>query len=101
MILEFKLTRRYFMIINPLRSPIELAVFKLNVRRKIIRDKMFLKSLSSKVNKMTDKQKQSKLFKYQKNKYKIDECIAEVSKEIKRREEQLKLLNAVQFVTWL
>ena len=89
------------MIINPLRSPIELAVFKLNVRRKIIRDKMFLKSLSSKVNKMTDKQKQSKLFKYQKNKYKIDECIAEVSKEIKRREEQLKLLNAVQFVTWL
>ena len=89
------------MIINPLRSPIELAIFKLNVRRKIIRDKMFLKSLSSKVNKMTDKQKQSKLFKYQKNKYKIDECIAEVSKEIKRREEQLKLLNAVQFVTWL
>ena len=49
---------------------------------------------------MTDKQKQSKLFKYQKNKYKIDECIAEVEKEIKRREEQLKLLNAVQFVTW-
>ena len=33
-----------FMIINPLRSPIELAVFKLNVKRKIIRDKMFLKS---------------------------------------------------------
>ena len=89
------------MIINPLRSPIELAVFKLNVRRKIIRDKMFLKSLSSKVNKMTDKQKQSKLFKYQKNKYKIEECISEVKKEIARREEQLKLLNAVQFVTWL
>ncbi|MEI0699581.1 hypothetical protein R4K92_11720 [Brachyspira intermedia] len=89
------------MIINPLRSPIELAVFKLNVRRKIIRDKIFLKSLSSKVNKMTDKQKQSKLFKYQKNKYKIEECILEVKKEIKRREEQLKLLNAVQFVTWL
>ena len=89
------------MIINPLRSPIELAVFKLNVRRKIIRDKIFLKSLSSKVNKMTDKQKQSKLFKYQKNKYKIEECISEVKKEIARREEQLKLLNAVQFVTWL
>ena len=89
------------MIINPLRSPIELAVFKLNVKRKIIRDKIFLKLLYSKVNKMTDKQKQSKLFKYQKNKYKIDECIAKVEKEIKRREEQLKLLNAVQFVTWL
>ena len=89
------------MIINPLRSPIELSIFKLNARRKIIRDKIFLKSLSSKVNKMTDKQKQSKLFKYQKKKYKIYECIAEVEKEIKRREEQLKLLNAVQFVTWL
>ncbi|MEI0479285.1 hypothetical protein R4K48_11065 [Brachyspira pulli] len=89
------------MIINPLRSPIELSIFKLNVRRKLIRDKIFLKSLSSKVNKMTDKQKQSKLFKYQKKKYKIDECIAEVEKEIKRREEQLKLLNAVQFVTWI
>ncbi|WP_297249294.1 hypothetical protein [uncultured Brachyspira sp.] len=89
------------MIINPLRSPIELSIFKLNVKRKIIRDKIFLKLLYSKVNKMTDKQKQSKLFKYQKNKYKIDECIAEVEKEIKRREEQLKLLNAVQFVTWL
>ena len=88
------------MIINPLRSPIELAIFKLNVRRKLIRDKIFLKSLSSKVNKMTDKQKQSKLFKYQKKKYKIEECIAEVKKEIDRREEQLKLLNAVQFVTW-
>ena len=101
MILEFKLTRRYFMIINPLRSPIELAIFKLNVKRKIIRDKIFLKSLSSKVNKMTDKQKQSKLFKYQKNKYKIEECILEVKKEIERREKQLNLLNAVQFVTWL
>ena len=89
------------MIINPLRSPIELSIFKLNVRRKLIRDKIFLKSLSSKVNKMTDKQKQSKLFKYKKKKYKIDECIAEVEKEIKRREEQLKLLNAVQFVTWI
>ena len=88
------------MIINPLRSPIELAIFKLNVRRKLIRDKIFLKSLSSKVNKMTDKQKQSKLFKYQKKKYKIEQCIAEVKKEIDRREEQLKLLNAVQFVTW-
>ncbi|WP_028331037.1 hypothetical protein [Brachyspira alvinipulli] len=89
------------MIINPLRSPIELSIFKLNVKRKIIRDKMFLKKLSAKINKMTDKQKQNKLFKYQKNKYKIDECIAEVKKEIERREEQLKLLNAVQFVTWL
>ena len=89
------------MIINPLRSPIELAVFKLNVKRKIIRDKMFLKSLSSKVNKMTDKQKQKKVFKYQKNKYKIEECILEVKKEIERREKQLNLLNAVQFVTWL
>ena len=89
------------MIINPLRSPIELAVFKLNVKRKIIRDKIFLKSLSSKVNKMTDKQKQSKLFKYQKNKYKIDECIAEVKKEIERREKQLDMLRAIQFVTWL
>ena len=88
------------MIINPLRSPIELAIFKLNVRRKLIRDKIFLKTLSSQINKMTDKQKQKKLFKYQKKKYKIDECIAEVEKEIKRREEQLKLLNAVQFVTW-
>ncbi|MEI0484969.1 hypothetical protein [Brachyspira intermedia] len=88
------------MIINPLRSPIELAIFKLNVKRKIIRDKIFLKSLSSKVNKMTDKQKQSKLFKYQKNKYKIEECILEVKKEIERREKQLNLLNAVQFVTW-
>ena len=64
------------MIINPLRSPIELAVFKLNVKRKIIRDKMFLKKLSDKINKMTDKQKQNKVFKYQKNKYKIEECIA-------------------------
>ena len=89
------------MIINPLRSPIELAVFKLNVKRKIIRDKMFLKKLSAKINKITDSQKQNKLFKYQKKKYKIDECIAEVKKEIERREEQLKLLNAVQFVTWL
>ncbi|MEI0603293.1 hypothetical protein R4K55_03650 [Brachyspira alvinipulli] len=89
------------MIINPLRSPIELAIFKLNVRRKIIRDKMFLKKLLAKINKMTDKQKQSKLFKYQKNKYKIEECITEVKKEIERRGEQLKLLNAVQFVTWL
>ena len=89
------------MIINPLRSPIELAIFKLNVRRKIIRDKMFFKKLLAKINKMTDKQKQSKLFKYQKKKYKIEECIAEVKKEIERREEQLKLLNAVQFVTWL
>ncbi|MEI0799669.1 hypothetical protein R4Q14_15280 [Brachyspira intermedia] len=89
------------MIINPLRSPIELAVFKLNVKRKIIRDKIFLKSLSSKVNKMTDKQKQSKLFKYQKNKYKIDECIAEVKKEIERREKQLDMLRAIQFVTWI
>lgn len=88
------------MIINPLRSPIELSIFKLNVRRKLIRDKIFLKLLYSKVNKMTDKQKQNKIFKYQKNKYKIEECIAEVEKEIKRREEQLKLLNAVQFVTW-
>ena len=88
------------MIINPLRSPIELAVFKLNVKRKIIRDKMFLKKLSAKINKITDSQKQNKLFKYQKKKYKIDECIAEVKKEIERREEQLKLLNAVQFVTW-
>ena len=89
------------MIINPLRSPIELSIFKLNVRRKLIRDKIFLKSLSSKVNKMTDKQKQSKLFKYQKNKYKIDECIAEVKKEIERREKQLDMLRAIQFVTWL
>ncbi len=89
------------MIINPLRSPIELAIFKLNVRRKIIRDKMFFKKLLAKINKMTDKQKQSKLFKYQKKKYKIEECIAEVKKEIERREEQLKLLNAVQFVTWI
>ncbi|WP_300758799.1 hypothetical protein [uncultured Brachyspira sp.] len=89
------------MIINPLRSPIELSIFKLNVKRKLIRDKIFLKKLYSKINKMTDKQKQNKLFKYQKNKYKIDECIAEVKKEIERREEQLKLLNAVQFVTWL
>ena len=79
------------MIINPLRSPIELAIFKLNVRRKIIRDKMFFKKLLAKINKMTDKQKQSKLFKYQKKKYKIEECIAEVKKEIERREEQLKL----------
>ena len=68
------------MIINPLSSPIELAIFKLNVRRKIIRDKMFFKKLSAKINKMTDKQKQSKLFKYQKKKYKIEECIAEVKK---------------------
>ena len=89
------------MIINPLRSPIELAVFKLNVKRKIIRDKIFLNKLSTKINKMTDRQKQNKLFKYQKKKYKIEECIAEVKKEIERREEQLKLLNAVQFVTWL
>ena len=89
------------MIINPLRSPIELAVFKLNVKRKIIRDKIFLKSLSSKINKMTDKQKQSKLFKYQKNKYKIEECILEVKKEIERREKQLDMLRAIQFVTWL
>ncbi|MEI0518475.1 hypothetical protein R4K54_12000 [Brachyspira murdochii] len=49
---------------------------------------------------MTDKQKQNKIFKYQKNKYKIEECIAEVKKEIARREEQLKLLNSVQFVDW-
>ena len=89
------------MIINPLRSPIELAIFKLNVRRKLIRDKIFLKSLSSKVNKMTDKQKQKKVFKYQKNKYKIDECILEVKKEIERREKQLDMLRAIQFVTWL
>ena len=89
------------MIINPLRSPIELAVFKLNVKRKIIRDKMFLKKLSAKINKITDSQKQNKLFKYQKKKYKIDECIEKEKKEIERREEQLKLLNAVQFVTWL
>ena len=89
------------MIINPLRSPIELAIFKLNVKRKLIRDRIFLKQLSAKFSKMTDKQKQNKIFKYQKKKYKIDECIAEVEKEIKRREEQLKLLNAVQFVTWL
>ncbi|WP_297207905.1 hypothetical protein [uncultured Brachyspira sp.] len=89
------------MIINPLRSPIELAIFKLNVKRKLMRDKIFLKKLSAKFPKMTDKQKQNKLFKYQKNKYKIEECIAEVKKEIARREEQLKLLNAVQFVTWL
>ena len=89
------------MIINPLRSPIELSIFKLNVRRKLIRDKIFLKSLSSKVNKMTDKQKQSKLFKYQKKKYKIDECIAEVKKEIERREKQLDMLRAIQFVTWI
>ncbi|MEI0550099.1 hypothetical protein R4K89_07265 [Brachyspira intermedia] len=89
------------MIINPLRSPIELAVFKLNVKRKIIRDKMFLKKLSAKINKMTDKQKQNKVFKYQKNKYKIEECILEVKKEIERREKQLNLLNAVLFVTWL
>ena len=89
------------MIINPLRSPIELAVFKLNVKRKIIRDKMFLKKLSAKINKMTDKQKQSKLFKYQKKKYKIDECIIEVKKEIERREKQLDMLRAIQFVTWL
>ncbi|ASJ21673.1 hypothetical protein BHAMNSH16_08490 [Brachyspira hampsonii] len=88
------------MIINPLRSPIELAVFKLNVKRKIIRDKIFLKKLSAKFSKMTDKQNQNKIFKYQKNKYKIEECIAEVKKEIVRREEQLNLLNAVQFVTW-
>ena len=88
------------MIINPLRSPIELAIFKLNVKRKLIRDRIFLKQLSAKFSKMTDKQKQSKLFKYQKKKYKIEECIAEVKKEIDRREEQLKLLNAVQFVTW-
>ncbi|PTY39338.1 hypothetical protein [Brachyspira hampsonii] len=87
------------MIINPLRSSIELAIFKLNVKRKLIRDKIFLKKLSSKINKMTDKQKQNKIFKYQKNRYKIEECIAEVKKEIDRREEQLKLLNAVQFVT--
>ena len=89
------------MIINPLRSPIELAIFKLNVKRKLIRDRIFLKQLSAKFSKMTDKQKQNKIFKYQKKKYKIDEWIAEVEKEIKRREEQLKLLNAVQFVTWL
>ena len=89
------------MIINPLRSPIELAIFKLNVKRKLIRDRIFLKQLSAKFSKMTDKQKQNKIFKYQKNKYKIEECIAEVKKEIARREEQLKLLNAVQFVTWL
>ena len=89
------------MIINPLRSPIELSIFKLNVRRKLIRDKIFLKSLSSKVNKMTDKQKQSKLFKYQKKKYKIDECLLEVKKEIERREKQLDMLRAIQFVTWL
>ena len=89
------------MIINPLRSPIELSIFKLNVRRKLMRDKIFLKKLSAKFPKMTGKQKQNKLFKYQKNKYKIEECIAEVKKEIARREEQLKLLNAVQFVTWL
>ena len=89
------------MIINPLRSPIELSIFKLNVRRKIIGDKIFLKSLSSKVNKMTDKQKQKKVFKYQKNKYKIDECILEVKKEIERREKQLDMLRAIQFVTWL
>ena len=89
------------MIINPLRSPIELAVFKLNVKRKIIRDKIFLKSLSSKINKMTDKQKQNKIFKYQKNKYKIEECILEVKKEIERREKQLDMLRAIQFVTWL
>ena len=88
------------MIINPLRSPIELAIFKLNVKRKLIRDRIFLKQLSAKFSKMTDKQKQNKIFKYQKNKYKIEECIAEVKKEIARREEQLKLLNAVQFVTW-
>ncbi|MDO6993526.1 hypothetical protein Q5M87_05830 [Brachyspira innocens] len=88
------------MIINPLRSPIELDIFKLNVKRKLIRDKIFLKQLSAKFSKMTDKQKQNKIFKYQKNKYKIEECIAEVKKEIARREEQLKLLNAVQFVTW-
>ena len=50
---------------------------------------------------MTDKQKQKKVFKYQKNKYKIEECILEVKKEIERREKQLNLLNAVQFVTWL
>ncbi|MEI0701436.1 hypothetical protein [Brachyspira intermedia] len=89
------------MIINPLRSPIELSIFKLNVRRKLIRDKIFLKSLSSKVNKMTDKQKQNKIFKYQKNKYKIEECILEVKKEIERREKQLDMLRAIQFVTWL
>ena len=89
------------MIINPLRSPIELAIFKLNVKRKIIRDKIFLKSLSSKINKMTDKQNQNKLFKYQKNKYKIEECILEVKKEIERREKQLDMLKAIQFVTWL
>ena len=89
------------MIINPLRSPIELAVFKLNVKRKIIRDKIFLKSLSSKINKMTDKQNQNKLFKYQKKKYKIEECILEVKKEIERREKQLDMLKAIQFVTWL
>ena len=89
------------MIINPLRSPIELSIFKLNVRRKIIGDKIFLKSLSSKINKMTDKQKQKKVFKYQKNKYKIDECILEVKKEIERREKQLDMLRAIQFVTWL
>lgn len=89
------------MIINPLRSPIELAIFKLNVKRKLIRDRIFLKQLSAKFSKMTDKQKQNKVFKYQKNKYKIEECIAEVKKEIARREEQLKLLNSVQFVTWL
>ena len=89
------------MIINPLRSPIELSIFKLNVRRKIIRDKMFLKKLSAKINKMTDKQKQSKLFKYQKKTYKIEECITEVKKEIERREKQLDMLRAIQFVTWL
>ena len=89
------------MIINPLRSPIELSIFKLNVRRKIIRDKMFLKKLSAKINKMTDKQKQSKLFKYQKKTYKIEECITEVKKEIERREKQLDVLRAIQFVTWL
>ena len=89
------------MIINPLRSPIELSIFKLNVRRKIIRDKMFLKKLSAKINKMTDKQKQSKLFKYQKKTYKIEECIIEVKKEIERREKQLDMLRAIQFVTWL
>ena len=88
------------MIINPLRSPIELAIFKLNVRRKIIRDKIFLKKLSSKINKMTDKQKQKKVFKYQKKKYK-EECITEVKKEIERREKQLDMLRAIQFVTWL
>ncbi|WP_241033589.1 hypothetical protein [Brachyspira hampsonii] len=70
------------------------------MKRKIIRDKIFLKKLSAKFSKMTDKQNQNKIFKYQKNKYKIEECIAEVKKEIVRREEQLNLLNAVQFVTW-